>query len=106
MRGIRRADLQACCLCGKGLLHDGNIVAYGVTVQQYIADVGAINRQAGLEMMLGGHASLAHIMGTDSEFLKAVGEEKPKLVCQPCFLHSHTASIWEAEARTPEEAAA
>jgi hypothetical protein len=92
--GLRRNDLAPCALCGKGLMHDGGIAAYHVRITQYIVDHNAVRQQHGLEVLLGS-PHLAQVMGTDPEFLKAVSRTK-HLLCQDCFLRSHTAEVWEA----------
>lgn len=101
---MRRKDIKPCVICGKGVMHNGDIAAYQVTVQQHIVDHQAVRRQAGLEMMLG-NAYLAHVMGPNEELLKPVGEPRPVLMCQPCFLNTDisVAEVWEASAREPEE---
>ncbi len=93
--GIRREDIRPCDGCGEGLLNGGQIAAYRVEVTQYVVDRSAVQRQAGLEMMLGS-ASIAHVMGQDEEFLKAVSKSDA-LYCQRCFIDPDkaVAEAWE-----------
>lgn len=92
--GIRRDDLRKCDHCGEGLMNGNQICAYRVEVTQYIADPKAINVMTGMEMILGGHAGLAHIMGPGPEFFNAVSKSNA-LLCQNCFMEIHAAEAWE-----------
>lgn len=92
--GIRRDGLRKCDHCGQGLMHQNQICAYRVEVTQYIASIQNINASAGLEMVLGGNAALAHIMGTNPEFFEGVSKSNA-LLCQNCFMDVHAAEAWE-----------
>lgn len=97
---IRRKDLKPCVLCGKGLLHDGNIGVYRVTFEQHIVDHSAVMRAHGLETFFGGGtqgAVLADVMGTDEPLFKPF-EQHSLLICAECFLRYHSAQITLAEA--------
>lgn len=103
MKGLKRIDIKPCSACGKGIMHNGDIVAYKVTIGQYMVDTREVQKRAGLEMMMGGGtagASLAQIMGPDNELLAGVSEVSG-LLCQPCFLdfNNSLAEIWEKIAK-------
>lgn len=80
--GLKREDIQQCMCCGKGVAA-GGVVLYRVRVQQFGLDHRAIQRQHGLEMMLGSPA-LANVMGPNDDLAMALSEEVTKLVCGLC----------------------
>lgn len=86
MKGIRRSELEPCAFCGKGLLHAGRPMAYRVTVEAHVFDVGAINQHAGMDMMFGNQApALSLALIGDSELTKQA-TSVTKLVCYDCAL--------------------
>jgi hypothetical protein len=68
--GIKQHEIRKCVLCGKGVAHAGHPLFYRITIEQFGLMKDAIQRQSGLEMMLGGHAKLANIMGPDEDMPK------------------------------------
>jgi len=83
---MKQRDLKPCLLCGKGVMHDNNLAFYRVRIQHLFANVPAINRQIGLQMMMGGNAAIAHVMGPDEDMALPVGDEVDALLCQECAL--------------------
>lgn len=84
---LHQRDIQPCGICGKGLMHAGSPTAYRVTIDHLIFNPRAIQRQHGLEQMLGGNAALAHAMGTQEAMAEPVTSETV-LVCQECAMES------------------
>jgi hypothetical protein len=65
------------------MMHSGAIHFYEVTARQCVVDVSAVNRQVGLELMLGAAAPLAGVLGPD----EAVAIRMPTvrhLYCADC----------------------
>ena len=54
---MKQTEIKPCAACGKGVMHAGAPQFYQVTVQPYLVNVPAIQRQHGLEQMLGGNAT-------------------------------------------------
>lgn len=104
---MKRDDIKPCILCGEGVLHDNNLTFYRIKLTRMIVDVGAVNRQAGLEMMVGSPA-IANIMGPDEDLAQPIMEEIDVLVCEPCaYSPNLLAQIMEKvpeEEETPDEA--
>jgi hypothetical protein len=75
-----------CFICGKPFGHTGLPLFWRVTIQRFGVDVGAVNRQTGLTMMLGGNALLASVMGPDEELAKPLGEAINVTLCETCAL--------------------
>ncbi len=77
---MKQPELKPCAVCGKGLAHGGQISFYKVKIEQMVIDLGAMRRQAGLEMMVGG---LAFHMGPQEDIAKPL-QEKEVLLCMTC----------------------
>jgi len=85
---MKQTEIKPCALCGEGVLHNNQIMFFSIKIKRMVANVGAVQRQAGLEMMLGGNATLANVMGPDDDMAKAI-EEQDALVCMSCALNPH-----------------
>ena len=83
--GIKRKDLQPCGLCKKGLLHDGKALFYRVKIQPFVADLKAIERAQGLDMLIG-NPQIAAAMGPDENLANAPVPEETLLICHGCAL--------------------
>jgi hypothetical protein len=78
-------DLQKCCLCRKGMAHDGSVVFYRIRVETFGLDLGAVSRRHGFEQMLGAAAGLAGILGPDEDIAKEVCTET-RFLCLDCAM--------------------
>ena len=87
---LKHSDIENCALCYKGVAHDNSLIFYRVTIETYGLEIANINRQTGLEIMLGGHASLANVMGPDAPIATRVHDPEPKLVCLSCLIDGAT----------------
>ena len=86
-RKMREDELREsanCDECGKGFLHTGLPTFYRITVERYIVDIKALQRQAGLTVMLDGHAALARIMGPNERLAKKIWEPVKITLCENC----------------------
>lgn len=81
---FKRTDIQPCTACSRGIAKGGPIF-YRVRVDRFVLNHGAIQRQAGLEMMLGG--PLASIMGPD-ESLAGQLDTGTMLICGDCIMRA------------------
>ena len=77
-------DVRACVRCGKQSTRLG--VAYRVTVDMLVVDARRARQQAGLEMMLGGSAALAAVLG-DRDVVAVAPYGQPAQVCAECLAH-------------------
>ena len=50
---MKQSELQKCIVCGKGVMHTGIPLFYKVTFSRMGIDMGAVQRQNGLEQMMG-----------------------------------------------------
>ena len=101
--GLKQRDLEPCILCDKGVMHAGDPVVYRISIQQFVFNVRAIQRQHGLEMSMGDAAPLAQIMGPNDDLAKATGKPLTGLLCAPCAMTATTPlQVWSAIAERSE----
>jgi hypothetical protein len=84
MGTMKAADLRQCALCKQGVMHAGVPLFWRVSLQRMGVDMAAVRREAGLEMMLGGHVALARIMGPNEDIAAPIGESVEIVVCETC----------------------
>lgn len=87
MRGanMKQHEIKPCALCGKGIMHDGNMTFYRVRVERTVVNLGAVRRQAGLEMMVG-NAAIAHALGPNEDIATTFNGPHDAFVCETCAL--------------------
>lgn len=97
---MKQTEIKPCAACGKGVMHAGAPQFYQVTVQPHLVNVPAIQRQHGLEQMLGGNATIAFHMGTQEELAVPFGEPVVMFLCQDCGITEQSiAGLLETEER-------
>lgn len=84
--GLKHRQLQPCLLCNKGVMHEGMITFYRVQLERYVVDTRAVQRGAGMEMMMGGNPLLANVMGPDEDLAKQLVGPLEVLICEGCAL--------------------
>ena len=90
---FKQTDIKPCGICGKGIAHDQGIMFYRVRVEPFVLDAQAIERQIGMEKLMGGNAAIAFHMGPQENMATALGEPYSLLVCGSCMLSAHTAQL-------------
>lgn len=88
-RAMKHKDIKPCCRCGEGVMATGLPLFYRVTIERMGVDMKAVERQSGLEMMLGGNAMLANVMGVDADIAVPIGDAQTGLLCNKCLLDPH-----------------
>jgi hypothetical protein len=84
---MKQHELKPCHCCKKGLMHDGSPLFYRVSVEPNVVDLRAVQRQHGLEMMMGAAAPLAQVLGPNDDLAVPVeGALVDVLICASCFL--------------------
>lgn len=101
---MKQRDIKPCLGCGKPPFHDNQLVAFGVSMTGEVLNLPAVRRQAGLEMMLGGNALIANVMGPDEDMTKALADPAVGLVCMDCAVTLPLAEILERTEKRAEEA--
>jgi hypothetical protein len=95
--GIKQSEIKPCALCKKGVGHDGNILFWRIRLERAGLHVPAIERQHGLELMLGS-PGLAQVMGNDSDIAKVIDGPHDIWICEPCVINELPALFSVAEA--------
>lgn len=94
-------DSATCGLCRKKLGEASFPTFYRVTLERFMLDPGAISRQTGLAMMLGGSGRLAQVMGCDEEMAQPIMEKESFTVCEDCSTRKKYCVAALAEVATP-----
>lgn len=81
---MKHKDFKPCCICGKGIGHEGHFLFLKVRVERFGLDAGALRRAHGLEQMMGGNAVLANVMGPNEDLAKRVDDSGELLICHGC----------------------
>lgn len=83
---MKQKDFKKCVLCNKGMMNGGAIHFYRIRLENFIINIDAVRRQAGMEMMMGS-PTIAQAMGPDEDMATSMGEQE-MLICANCFLNS------------------
>lgn len=83
-RAMKQTDFTPCVRCHKGVMHTGLPFFYRITIEHMGVDAQAVQRQHGLEMMLGGNAKIANVMGENADMGLPIGDATKGLLCQKC----------------------
>lgn len=97
--GLKRKDLKKCACCDRGIMACGAAIFWRVNIEMFAVNMRAVERQHGLEMMLGSPA-LANVMGPDDDLAVRIetGDSDPMLVCNDCMLkHLGPAMVWREQ---------
>jgi hypothetical protein len=73
-----------CGLCHNKIGACGILMFYRVRIERHFVKLDVVQRQSGLEMMLGGHVRLAQVMGTDEEMTEQAMNPIEFTVCEAC----------------------
>lgn len=98
---MKEKELRAystCSMCKKKLGQTSLPIFYRVTIERFGLDAGAIQRQQGLGMLLGGNGFLAMHMGADEDMAIPLMDKLTLVVCEDCsmkeeYLVAHLAEI-------------
>jgi len=99
---MKKKDFKPCIFCGKGMMHDGNILFFKVSIQRMGINMNAVKEQHGLEIMLGSPA-IASVMGPDSDIAKPIGIQAKGLICDTCACDKKTVLAQMAEMMNDED---
>lgn len=76
-------------------MHSGIPIFFRVRIERMAVNMGAVQRQHGLELMLGGHAPLAMVMGLNEDLAVELGDPVTAIVCMDCSINGRIAEIEE-----------
>ena len=77
-----------CDICHNKIGHVGIPFFWTVKIKQHGIKMDAVKRQDGLTAMLGGHAGLANIMGTDEDMTQTLTDIE-LTVCALCAIEKN-----------------
>lgn len=95
--GISEDELRRlgpCPICGKMLAETGELTFYRVRTEHCALDANAIQRRAGLEMMMG-NSALAAVFSPDRYLARVVDGPHTSLVHESCALNYPIAVLLE-----------
>ena len=81
---FKQDEIENCIACNQGLMHNQGIFFYKVSVEQFVIDCRSIQRQTGLEQMIG-NAAIARVMGTNEDIAKGLSPTS-FLICGDCAM--------------------
>lgn len=81
-------EVCKCSSCGKGVMNTGLPLFWVVKVERYGIDHSAIQRQNGLEQMMGGCVALAQVLSPGETMAKQLIDKKLSF-CEDC-MHEKT----------------
>ena len=88
---MKQDEMKPCSFCDKGVMHSGSPVFYRIKLDHMGVDIRAVQRQSGLEQMLGGGsgsaavATVAFHMGLQEDIASVIISSE-KIICHPCML--------------------
>ncbi len=100
MHGVnmKHKDFKPCHCCGRGVMHAGNPLFLRISVERLGVDARAVQQARGMEMMMGGSALLANIMGVDADLAKVIDGRDDMLICSQCADKPLPPYFWLEEA--------
>ena len=91
-----------CAMCKKPIGHTGLPLFWRIRIQRYGLKIGALKRQQGLTMMLGGHAELAAVMGPDEDMAEKISGVEITL-CEKCAIEESWPIVVLAEEKEDDK---
>lgn len=92
MPDMRQGDLKPCSNCGHGVMHEGIPIFYRFRMDTMGVDGNAVRQQHGMEMMMGGNAALAQVMGPDPVIATEV-DTKDIVLCHACMMNCNACTF-------------
>lgn len=98
---MKHKDFKPCHICGNGIAHEGYPLFLRITVERFGLNRKAIERAHGMELLMGGNAGLANIMGPDENLAEKIDENRNMLVCGGCAQKALQPYFWLESLPTP-----
>ena len=84
---LKESELRkhaTCALCRRKIGQTGLPLFYLVSIERHGVDMAAVNRQSGLEQMLGNCASIAQAIGPNEDMTAMLMDRGTITICEPC----------------------
>jgi hypothetical protein len=78
-------------------MHAGHPIFLRISVDRLGIGVEAVQRAHGMELMLGGNALLANIMGLDEDLAKMIDDRHDMLICGTCAREPLLPYFWPTD---------
>jgi len=82
---MKHRDFKPCCLCGKGVMHAGHVLFLRLSIERLGIRADRVQRAYGMELLMGGNALLANVMGPDEDLAEVIDSQQNLLVCGSCL---------------------
>jgi hypothetical protein len=101
---FKQTDIRNCAACDRGLMHAGNPLGmfWRLRFDRLMIDRNAVSRQHGLELMMGGAAPLAHVMGPQEDMAQPVGGPYDAMICEECVLSKPLVVLFQVAEKAAE----
>lgn len=96
---MKQSEIRNCFVCDKGIAHDNQMVFFKISLDYMILNLRNIQRQSGLEQMIG-NPQIAAVMGPDLDMAASINRVDA-LICLHCSM-SQT-SIWQLFEKAGED---
>lgn len=83
---LTRDQIRPCPLCKRGLMHNGVPLVWKLTVERVGIDARAVQKQAGLEQMMGGNVAIAEVFSPVADYGVGLGGPVAVVICEECAL--------------------
>lgn len=97
-RGLKQNEISKCACCDEGVSRNGTAITFfEADLCRHVLDIRAIQRQTGLEQIIG-NAAVAFHMGQQEELTNVVDTEPNKraLICDTCAMTRTVFELYEA----------
>lgn len=85
---MKQNEFTKCANCGKGMLHAGSPFFYRAELSLLHINASAVQRQHGLETMMGGNGPIATALGPNEDLAQAINTISI-LLCSSCAINGH-----------------
>lgn len=98
--GLKQDEIRPCIQCGKPLCADRQLTFYDVQIRRLVVDLSAVQRQHGLELLVGS-PKIAAVMGPNEDIAKEFARVRV-FVFQKCAGYSDMCLAQLVEAASVE----
>lgn len=82
---IDASEVRLCVGCGRGVMHDANIIFYRITMETCCVDLAGMRQVHAMEMLMGGNTAIAHALSPTTTIGSVVGADSHWL-CMECVV--------------------
>lgn len=98
LKPLTREEIRPCDYCHKPLMHGHSLNVYRVRIESHVLDLNALQRQGGLETMLGSPA-LANVMSPERGYSVPL-DHAEAIICFDCAVRHGPIALLETDGNT------